>query len=234
MAAAVVKLANEGNRHLYNKMVDLQTKVQATERAQGRDAHFSMTVRKALISLSNYPLRVTSAAEAKSLNGVGDRIATEMMKILESAPDQDVLARVRAAQAALAAAAAAPAAASGPADGKQPKRKPAAADGAKPKKPRAEKEYIPRYRSGGFAILVALAKAEGEEGEQYNGTRKAELIAAAKPYCDAPFETSADNHYSARSSMAQLLKKNLVTKASNLCVSLSSLSFRHRPVFLSQ
>ncbi|KAK3310622.1 ERCC4 domain-containing protein [Chaetomium strumarium] len=76
------------------------------------------------------------------------------------------------------------------------------------KKARKAKPYVPAYRSGAYALMVALASA-GEEGR---GMPKAELIAAAQPHCDASFTAPPDptKFYTAWASMKTLLAKELV------------------------
>jgi crossover junction endonuclease MUS81 len=77
-----------------------------------------------------------------------------------------------------------------------------------PKKARKAKPYVPAYRSGAYALVVALASA-GEEGR---GMPKAELISAAQPHCDASFTAPPDptKFYTAWASMKTLLAKELV------------------------
>ncbi|KAJ3122993.1 Crossover junction endonuclease mus81 [Nowakowskiella sp. JEL0407] len=73
------------------------------------------------------------------------------------------------------------------------------------------KEYIPAYRSGSYALVLALSTVS-------NPISKSELILIAQEFCDASFEattTSATNttnslNYSAWSSMSTLLYKGLV------------------------
>ncbi|KAK4234997.1 ERCC4 domain-containing protein [Achaetomium macrosporum] len=76
------------------------------------------------------------------------------------------------------------------------------------KKAKNAKPYVPAYRSGAYALVIALSSA-GEEGR---GMPKAELIAAAQPHCDASFTAPPDatKFYTAWSSMKTLLQKELV------------------------
>lgn len=68
------------------------------------------------------------------------------------------------------------------------------------------KEYIPAYRSGGYALLVALHRA----GEDM--LTKEQLIDMAQSHCDSSFTAPSDpsKHYTAWASMKTLTEKNLV------------------------
>ncbi|KAJ4296068.1 Crossover junction endonuclease mus81 [Collariella sp. IMI 366227] len=76
------------------------------------------------------------------------------------------------------------------------------------KKPRKAKPYVPAYRSGAYALVVALSSG----GEESTGIPKAELIEAAQPHCDSSFSAPADptKFYTAWNSMKTLLTKELV------------------------
>ncbi|KAJ6258511.1 hypothetical protein Dda_6554 [Drechslerella dactyloides] len=80
----------------------------------------------------------------------------------------------------------------------------------KPRKPRAEKQYVPRPRTGGYAVLRALA--EFEQGARVS---KDELVRHAQPFCDSSFTLAGnqgDNHrYTAWNSVKTLRENNLVT-----------------------
>ncbi|KAJ1526776.1 hypothetical protein ONE63_008350 [Megalurothrips usitatus] len=80
---------------------------------------------------------------------------------------------------------------------------------------RAGREYVPAWRSGPFALLLALLNRE--EKSDYEGFMlKAELQREAQPLCDKSFtRPDPGSHYTAWSSMSQLLKKGLVSKCSN-------------------
>ncbi|SPR02036.1 Crossover junction endonuclease MUS81 [Plasmodiophora brassicae] len=74
------------------------------------------------------------------------------------------------------------------------------------------REYIPRFMSGAFAILVAMAKDDRAYG-------RAELQELAQPYAEDSFTAvevhSGTGFYNAWSSMATLIKKELVVKTGN-------------------
>ncbi|KAL6063821.1 Crossover junction endonuclease mus81, variant 2 [Balamuthia mandrillaris] len=82
------------------------------------------------------------------------------------------------------------------------------------------RKYIPRYRSGAWALLQALIRAEQEEiVRNYPGyLSKKQLLDLAGPYCDSSFYAestglgSGQNFYTAWNSMATLIGKGLVQK----------------------
>jgi crossover junction endonuclease MUS81 len=76
------------------------------------------------------------------------------------------------------------------------------------KKAKKPKAYVPAYRSGAYALVVALSSA----GEESTGLPKAELIEKAQPHCDSSFSAPADptKFYTAWNSMKTLLQKELV------------------------
>ncbi len=87
------------------------------------------------------------------------------------------------------------------------------ADAAGPSRPakkaRKPKTYVPTFRSGAYALVVALSSA-GED--DVVGMTKAELIQEAQPHCDASFSAPADptKFYTAWNSMKTLVQKELV------------------------
>ncbi|KAJ2899738.1 hypothetical protein MKZ38_002812 [Zalerion maritima] len=81
----------------------------------------------------------------------------------------------------------------------------------RPKRQRKPKPYVPKLRSGPYALLLALGDMD-EDGR--SGLSKSEVIEAAQPHCDASFTVppSANGHYTAWNSMAKLLEKELVVE----------------------
>lgn len=79
----------------------------------------------------------------------------------------------------------------------------------KPKKKRQAKAYVPTFRSGPYAIIIALSTLPEEDGA---GMTKAELIEIAQEHCDASFSAPSDptKFYTAWSSMKTLQQKELV------------------------
>ncbi|TPX07002.1 uncharacterized protein E0L32_011070 [Thyridium curvatum] len=85
-----------------------------------------------------------------------------------------------------------------------------AAGGAKTtKKAKPAKAYVPTYRSGAYALVLALSTMDPEAPM---GMTKAELIETAQPHCDASFSAPSDptKFYTAWNSMKTLVQKELV------------------------
>lgn len=77
-----------------------------------------------------------------------------------------------------------------------------------PKKPRKTKQYVPAFRSGAYALIVALSNIP-EHGPE--GMAKLDLIDKAQPHCNSSFTASEPgSFYTAWSSMKTLLTKELV------------------------
>ena len=73
------------------------------------------------------------------------------------------------------------------------------------------RQYIPKFRSGGWAILRAL-----ETFPQDVSVTKAEIVRVAHQFCDSSFDTPLDNKfYTAWNSMKTLLEKGYVYKNGN-------------------
>lgn len=79
------------------------------------------------------------------------------------------------------------------------------------KKPRKKKPYVPTYRSGAYAIIMALATLDEDTPPSY-GLTKAQLIELAQPMCDSSFTAPSDptKFYTAWNSMKTLLERDLV------------------------
>lgn len=72
------------------------------------------------------------------------------------------------------------------------------------------KEYIPSYRSGAYALLLTLLHSKQSH------MTKANLVTEAQDLCDKSFKTPAPgSHYTAWSSMGNLIKKCLIIKESS-------------------
>nr|XP_045607810.1 crossover junction endonuclease MUS81-like isoform X2 [Procambarus clarkii] len=77
------------------------------------------------------------------------------------------------------------------------------------------KDYIPALRSGAYALLLALYNASDKDNFQ-GFLKKAELMEAAQPLCDASFlHASEGSRYTAWSSMSTLIKKELAKREGN-------------------
>jgi crossover junction endonuclease MUS81 len=79
------------------------------------------------------------------------------------------------------------------------------------KRSATSRTYIPKYRSGGWAILRALETFPPDSSQT-----KADIIRVAHQYCDSSFDTPMDNKfYTAWNSMKTLLEKGYVYKCGN-------------------
>jgi crossover junction endonuclease MUS81 len=80
-----------------------------------------------------------------------------------------------------------------------------------PKRRPLARQYIPKYRSGGWAILRALETFPPDASKT-----KADIVRVAHQYCDSSFDTPLDNKfYTAWSSMKNLLERGYVYKSGN-------------------
>lgn len=77
------------------------------------------------------------------------------------------------------------------------------------KKPRKVKAYVPAYRSGAYALVVALSSIDENASV---GLSKQDLIEAAQPYSDSSFTAPSGptKFYTAWNSMKTLITKELV------------------------
>lgn len=77
------------------------------------------------------------------------------------------------------------------------------------RKPRQAKAYVPTFRSGPYALIIALSTLPEDDGA---GMTKTELVEVAQTHCDASFTAPSDptKFYTAWSSMKTLLQKELV------------------------
>lgn len=73
---------------------------------------------------------------------------------------------------------------------------------------KTERKYVPRYRSGGYAILMALYRAELEH--DLDVLPKNEILQRAQPYSDEPMINPNGIGYSSWSSMNTLIKHGYV------------------------
>ncbi|XP_036356840.1 crossover junction endonuclease MUS81-like isoform X2 [Octopus sinensis] len=71
------------------------------------------------------------------------------------------------------------------------------------------KAYVPKHRSGAYAVLVTLFRSQKEH------MTKEELIREAQPLSETSFKSVGDSYYSAWSSVRTLIKKELVVKQSS-------------------
>lgn len=170
------------------------------DQARDRNSKGASTYKKAYDSLKAGPIKYDHPSQAQELAFVGPKICDWLTKKMEEH-----------------------CAANGLSPPKKPKGKKRKSSGdaeesgeevdtgPRPlKKPRKKPDYIPQYKSGPFAIIVALSNALHED--EGHGLTKAELIALAQPYSKSSF-TTPDNegsYFTAWNSMKTLVDKELV------------------------
>lgn len=159
------------------------------------------TYRRALKAIKECKTVIQHASEAEDLNGIGKNIC----KALEERHNQYCVDNGL------------------PLPKKQKKRNRALAtadDNVFPteepaeqpvKKKRTQKQYVPKHRSGAYALLIALSENR-KDGEK--GLTKAELQARAQPFCDASMTLPEDNskRHTAWNSIKTLEEKEYVCK----------------------
>ncbi|PSR81703.1 ERCC4 domain-domain-containing protein [Coniella lustricola] len=86
---------------------------------------------------------------------------------------------------------------------------PTGPSGARPKKPKAPKRYVPNYRTGAYALVVALSEMDPNAPV---GMAKQDLCEAAQPYSDSSFTAPSEpgKFYTAWDSMKTLVQKEIV------------------------
>ncbi|CAO3565689.1 unnamed protein product [Mortierella alpina] len=149
--------------------------------------------RKAYESMAKYPTRFNHPMEAMCLAGIGEKLVGMLEKKLAVYCKENDLPM--------------------PAFKKRKPTKIGVADDdeePKPKKPRQKsKPYVPTYRSGPYAILLALLDAKESNGEEC--LTKHQITSQGQIYCDASLTNPEHGKfYTAWSSMKTLMGKNLV------------------------
>ncbi|KAL5596804.1 hypothetical protein BROUX41_006512 [Berkeleyomyces rouxiae] len=82
----------------------------------------------------------------------------------------------------------------------------------KTKRQTTKRPYVPAYRSGAYAIIMALSSM-GEDSGAAQGLVKQTVIELAQPHCDTSFKAPPDpkKFYTAWNSVKTLIEKDLVT-----------------------
>ncbi|KAJ2784829.1 Crossover junction endonuclease mus81 [Coemansia javaensis] len=148
--------------------------------ACARNAQTQHTLKKALDSLRRYPVRLETAQDAMQLQGIGQGIADRLAKRLDAWRRENGIV-----------VAAAPAAARGSRDNSSGE-----ATAATRQAPRI---YVPRYRSGAFALLLGLLKTYCLYGPDYY-IPKSELVPMCENYTDTPFHVAGSSNRGSSSS----------------------------------
>lgn len=157
--------------------------------AEERELNSRFTYAKAIASIKKYPLPLRSGQEAKILENVGDatakRLDQRLKQYLDDGGDPVYLHKV------------------------DPVLE------AKHKMKENNKEYVCKYRSGPYALILTLYQ-ESIEPSSKGYMLKTELQAKAQPLCDKSFTLpDPGSHYTAWSSMGSLQKKGYITKRSS-------------------
>ncbi|KAJ1957039.1 Crossover junction endonuclease mus81, partial [Linderina pennispora] len=128
-------------------------------------------------SLKRYPLELTNAQDAVQLQGIGPGIAGRLAKKLAAWRKTNGIAE--------------PA----PQHAQNDTEVSSSQGPAQPRKPRV---YVPRYRSGAFALLLGLYKAYSLYGPDYF-IPKSDLIQFSEQYTDTSFHGSGSGSRAPRS-----------------------------------
>ncbi|TVY58827.1 Crossover junction endonuclease MUS81 [Lachnellula cervina] len=175
------------------------------DQARDRNSKGATVYKKAYNSLKSCPLPFTHPSEAKQLTGFGDKLCQRLTDKLKDHCEENGLPM--------------------PQIPKKKRKRPANADpdededeeddgGAGPapaKKPKKTRAYVPKVRSGGYGILLALSTLDENSR---SGVTKQEVIELAQPHCDASYSAPSDTtkFYTAWKSMDTLNKNDLVYK----------------------
>ncbi|KAH6663796.1 hypothetical protein B0J14DRAFT_252961 [Halenospora varia] len=169
--------------------------------ARERNSKGVTTYKKAYDSMKSCPLPFSHPSEAQQLTGFGPKLCSRLTDKLTKYCEENGLPMP---------------------EMPHKKRKGAAAkddgdegsDGEavpakKARKPSKPKAYVPKYRSGGYAIILALATLDEDSP---SGLTKQQTIELAQPHSDSSFSAPSDPtaFYTAWNSMKTLISKDLV------------------------
>ncbi len=154
------------------------------------------TYRRAYNSMKACPLTFSHPSEAQQLDGIGPKICDILTDKLKEHCEANGLPAPKKSR------------------GKARKRLSVEdlADVGEPapaKKPRKSKAYVPSFRSGPYAVILALSSLPEDSLQSLT---KAQLTELAQPHCDSSFTvpSEAGKFYTAWNSMKTLLDKDLV------------------------
>ncbi|TVY18112.1 Crossover junction endonuclease MUS81 [Lachnellula arida] len=175
------------------------------DQARDRNSKGATVYKKAYNSLKSCPLPFTHPSEAKQLTGFGDKLCQRLTDKLKDHCEENGLPM--------------------PQIPKKKRKRPVNADpnededeegdeDAEPapaKKPKKARAYVPKVRSGGYGIILALSTLDENS---HSGVTKQEVIELAQPHCDASYTAPSDTtkFYTAWKSMDTLNKNDLVYK----------------------
>ncbi|KAK4944261.1 Crossover junction endonuclease mus81 [Elasticomyces elasticus] len=172
------------------------------DEAKERNSKGYTVYKKAYQSMIACPMRFNHPSEAQQLNGLGPKLCDRLADKLKAFCESNGLPM--------------------PAKGKKRKgpgdleeSAPADAEPASPKrKQRKTQPYVPKLRSGAYALVMALGDLDQETNQ---AIPKDELMAKAQPHSDASFYAPSDptKFYTAWQSMKTLESKELVCTKGN-------------------
>ncbi|WYZ42862.1 hypothetical protein EsH8_VI_000561 [Colletotrichum jinshuiense] len=166
------------------------------ENARERNMKSASTYRNAYESLKACPITFKHPRQLTQLKGFGDKLSSRLTDKLKEHCETNGLPM--------------------PSNPRLSKEARASLGGAAeddeqapPKKTRKAKPYVPTYRSGPYALLMALSTLD--EDAQLGMTKSA-LVELAQEHCDSSFTAPSDptKFYTAWNSMKTLLEKDLV------------------------
>jgi crossover junction endonuclease MUS81 len=166
------------------------------EEARERNSKGYTVYKKAYQSMKACPTTFAHPSEAQQLNGLGPKLCDRLTDKLKKYTSEKGLPMPEK-----------------PFKAGKDKRPAASQDQddgpvVAPKK-RKTSAYVPKPRSGAFALIMALATLDQNDNKALS---KNELIELAQPHCDSSFSVGSDTtkHYTAWSSMKTLETKELV------------------------
>lgn len=172
--------------------------------AQERGYKSLPALKKARDSMKACPMRFDHPSEAVCLNGLGEGLAKRLTDSLEKYCDEMGIAMPKKSRGKKRNSVAADV----PGNGDDP-----ASPSPSPKKVRKTKTYVPKLRSGAYAIMLALGT---QPRNSRIGITKEEIIALAEPYSDHSFtQTRPSEFFTAWNSMKTLINKDFVYTKKN-------------------
>lgn len=171
--------------------------------AQERGYKSLPTLKKARDSMKVCPMRFEHPSQAVCLNGLGEGLAKRLTDNLEKYCDEMGIAMPKKPRGKKR-----NVSVSGMDNGDEP-----ATPSPSPKKARKAKPYIPKLRSGAYAIMLALGT---QARNSRIGITKEEIITLAEPYSDHSFtQTRPSEFFTAWNSMKTLINKDFVYTKKN-------------------
>ncbi|RMD41443.1 hypothetical protein DV735_g3704, partial [Chaetothyriales sp. CBS 134920] len=152
------------------------------------------TYKKAYQSMKASPITFSHPSEAVVLNGIGEKLCAWLTEQLQNHCRENGLPMPQKKS-----------------SGKRPAEDSERSErqGSPPKRAKKAQPYVPKFRSGPFALLLALGTLNREQGQAVS---KTDLIALAQPNCDSSFTAPSDptKFFTAWNSMKTLENKELV------------------------